>query len=275
MVCQSPIEEECTGNGTLALLARGYGADACIIPEPFAERVLTHQLGVLWFRLRVRGRTTHAGSGPGVNAIERAWTVIRALRELEAEVNRPENLSPEYRHLPHPIRLNLGMIRGGDWPSTVAGECVAHLRFALLPGASLAALRERIEARVAEAAAADPWLREFPPMVEYAGFQAEGCACRLDGDFGRTLRAAHAAWRGRSPRDLRVTCTTDLRFFELYYNIPATCYGPRAEGAHGVDEKVSVDSIERVAEVLASFVEDWCGLRKRKPRSMSRPCKRR
>ncbi len=30
-----------------------------------------------------------------------------------------------------------------------------------------------------------------------------------------------------------VTCTTDARFFQLYYGIPATCYGPEASNIHG------------------------------------------
>ena len=52
---QSVIEEECTGNGALACCAKGYRADACIIPEPFAGSILSAQLGVMWFRVKVRG----------------------------------------------------------------------------------------------------------------------------------------------------------------------------------------------------------------------------
>jgi acetylornithine deacetylase len=264
VICQSPVEEECTGNGTLSLLARGYAGDACVIPEPFAETVLTHQVGVVWFQVRLLGRTTHVlGAGRGVNAIERSQLVIAALRELEAEVNRRDRIPEAYRDVDHPINLNTGTMHGGDWASTVAGECVTRFRFGLFPGESLAELRRRVEERVAAVAAGDPWLSEFPPRVEWVGFQAEGCASRLDGDFGRELRTAHAAWRGSPPADLRATCTTDVRFFELYHGVPATCYGPRAENIHGVDERVSIDSMQRVAEVLATFVQSWCGLRRR------------
>lgn len=264
VICQSPVEEECTGNGTLSLLARGYTADACVIPEPFAETILTHQVGVVWFQVRVRGRTTHVlDAGRGVNAIESTWPVIRALRGFEVEVNRPGVIPAPYRDVKHPINLNVGVIEGGDWASTVAGECVTRFRFGLFPGEKLADLRCRVEERVASAAAEDPWLREFPPRVEWIGFQAEGCSCRLDGDFGRALRRAHADLRGAPPAELKATCTTDVRFFELYHGIPATCYGPRAENIHGVDERVSVDSMQRVAEVLANFVQRWCGVRER------------
>lgn len=64
---------------------------------------------------------------------------------------------------------------------------------------------------------------------------------------------------------LSATCTTDARFFNLYYGIPATCYGPRARNIHGANERVSVHSMMRVAEVLATFIEDWTGLRDRGP----------
>jgi acetylornithine deacetylase len=219
-------------------------------------------VGVLWFRVRVLGRTTHVlEAGSGVNAIEKSWVVIRALRELERELNRPENIPPGYRDVPHPINLNVGAIDGGDWPSTVAGECVTRFRIGLFPGESCETLQERINRCVAEAAAGDAWLRTSPPSVEYVGFRAEGCECDIDGEFGRTLRNAHRGLHGRPPEELSATCTTDVRFFSLYHGTPATCYGPKARNIHGVDEKVSIDSMERVAGVLACFIGDWCGLR--------------
>jgi len=268
VLLQSPVEEECTGNGTLALLERGYLADACIIPEPFAETLLVRQVGVMWFEVRIVGRTTHVlGAGRGINAIEKSWLIIRALRELEEELNRPEAIPAGYADVEHPLNLNVGIIRGGDWASTVAGECTTRFRIGLLPGQDLAALRAAIEQRVAQAAADDPWLREYPPTVRYVGFQAEGCEFDPDSDLGRTLVEQHRAWRDAEPDRLACTATTDIRFFNLYQGIPATCYGPRAERIHGPDEKVSLESVQRVAEVLASVVTDWCGIRKRTGRA--------
>ena len=37
---QTVTEEESTGNGALSTLARGYRADACLIPEPTGARVI-------------------------------------------------------------------------------------------------------------------------------------------------------------------------------------------------------------------------------------------
>ncbi|MBC7504830.1 MAG: M20/M25/M40 family metallo-hydrolase, partial [Sandarakinorhabdus sp.] len=53
---QSVVEEECTGNGSLAALLRGYTADAVIIPEPEENMLVRANVGVIWFQVRVEGR---------------------------------------------------------------------------------------------------------------------------------------------------------------------------------------------------------------------------
>ena len=176
LTCQSSIEEECTGNGTLALLADGYTGDACIIPEPFGETYMRCQVGVVWFEVRVLGKTTHVqGTQQGVNAIDKSWAIIGGLSGLEDELNRPERIPDLYAEVEHPVNLNVGIIRGGDWASTVPGSCVTRFRIGLFPGEDLADVKQKIEETLATAAAADPWLKEFPPTVRYIGFQAEGC----------------------------------------------------------------------------------------------------
>jgi len=266
VICQSPVEEECTGNGTLAILERGYGADACLIPEPFAETILTHQVGAIWFQVRVLGHTQHVlGAGRGVNAIEKTWPIIQAMRALEEELNQPDRVPEAYRDVEHPLNLNVGLIQGGDWASTVAGECVTRFRLGLFPGEKCAELMRMIEERVKQVAGRDPWLKDNPPQVEYVGFQAEGAGFDVGSDFGRSLQGAHKTWRHRPAAELKATCTTDVRFFELYYGTPATCYGPLAQDIHAADERVSIDSMQRVAEVLMTLIADWCGVRKRRP----------
>lgn len=264
VILQSVVEEECTGNGALSLLEKGYKADAAIIPEPFNETIISAQVGVLWFRVRVLGMTMHVlGAGKGVNAIEKSWPIIQALRTMEDEVNKPDNVPDLYKDIEHPINLNVGTINGGDWQSTVAGECVTGFRFGVFPGESVEKVKNLIETTVKQAAEGEPWLKDNPPTIEWVGFQAEGSEFNTESDFGKKLRKAHQDWRGSEPEQLKCTATTDIRFFNNYYGIPATCYGPKAQRIHGVDEKVSIDSMERITEVMCSFVQDWCKLRKR------------
>ena len=74
---ETVIEEECCGNGALACLEAGYDAEAVLIPEPLGPTILTSQLGVLWFKVSVRGVPVHVQSAPsGTNAIEKSLVFI-------------------------------------------------------------------------------------------------------------------------------------------------------------------------------------------------------
>jgi acetylornithine deacetylase len=253
---ESVVEEECTGNGTLATLLAGYTADAAVVTEPFGAAITTSQVGVLWFRVRVEAEPGHAADAVPVNAIEESLRVIEALRGLERELNADP--PPPYDGFQHPINLNVGAIRGGDWASTVPGECETHFRIALYPGASVDDLRRRIEEVVREAARGRPLRRA--PEVLYGGFACEGYEIAEESPLVSTLAAAFTRHTGAPPELVATTGTTDTRLFGLAFGIPAVCFGPYAERAHGVDERVYLPSVVQTAQVLGLFVKDWCGL---------------
>src|SRR6266702_2791188 len=104
---QSVIEEESTGVGALSTLQRGYRADACFIPEPTAGTMVRSQVGVIWFRLRVKGHPTHvAFAGSGSNAIMAAYHLVHALQKLEIEWNERAKTDRHFKTLNHPINFN-------------------------------------------------------------------------------------------------------------------------------------------------------------------------
>src|SRR3954469_25210712 len=104
---QSVVEEECTGNGTLQCLLAGHGegAAAAVLTEPHHDHFTVAQVGVLWFHVDVRGVPAHAAraSSMGHNALDAAQVVLRALRELEAELNAERGAHPHYADIEHPI----------------------------------------------------------------------------------------------------------------------------------------------------------------------------
>jgi acetylornithine deacetylase len=256
---QSVVEEECTGNGAYQCVLQGRPADAVIITEPTSLTIQTSQVGVLWFQVIVRGRPAHAGDAPiGFNAIEASFPVISALRQLEAELNVAP--PPPYDGYEHPVNLNVGMIRGGDWPSTVAAESVLHCRLALYPGAGVDELKARVEETVAGASAG---LEGFTARVAYDGFACEGYTLGHDSPLVAALGDASERVIGVRPALIASTATTDARSFALYAGSPAVCFGPHAESIHGVDERVSLPSVLQTAQALALFIDGWCGLERR------------
>ena len=260
---QSVVEEECTGNGALACLHRGYKADAAIIPEPFGHSILSAQIGVMWLSVEVFGKPAHVlNAAQGINAIEAAFALWRGLQSLEARWNEPGNRHPAFARLDHPIRFNLGKINGGEWASSVPTRCVMELRCAFYPGVPAAQARAAIEARLAETINRDPALAGIKHRVRYAGFQAEGFVLDSTAPLLTALAAAHARVMNNDAEWFASSATTDARAFNLYGGIPATCYGPEAQNIHGIDESVSIESTLRVAQVLALFMARWCGVEK-------------
>ncbi|MCG6888933.1 MAG: ArgE/DapE family deacylase [Gammaproteobacteria bacterium] len=265
---QSVVEEECTGNGALACLQRGYRADAALIPEPFDEKLVTSQVGIIWLQVYLRGTPVHAmQTSSGVNAIEAAIPLIAALRRLEEGWNAAEHRHARFAHVEHPLNLNIGRIEGGDWPSSVPAWCCFDVRMGIYPGQDIDAARREIESCIREAAREDPYLRDNPPEISYHGFLAEGYSF-ADHDRPEAhqaqaiLERAHHRVTGDELQSMPITATTDARFFGLYADIPALVYGPTAESIHGFNERVKLESVRRVTQSIALFIADWCGLDK-------------
>lgn len=263
---QSVVEEECTGNGALACLQRGYRADAALIPEPFAEKVVSSQVGVLWFQIRLKGLPTHvAYAGSGANAIEAAIPLFAALHDLEKQMNAPHCRHYDYACHNHALNLNIGKMQGGDWASSVPAWCVFDVRMGLFPGQSIDALKQHIEQTIAQTAKDHAFLAKNPPEIIYNGFEAEGYSLDEDKrpvarDALAALGRAHKFVAGTELEKEAITATTDARFFGLYADIPALVYGPKAEAIHGFNERVDLESVRRITQSTALFIAEWCGV---------------
>lgn len=257
LTVQSVIEEECTGNGALAAALHDR-ADAALITESMGQRFSYAHVGVMWFKVALTGKTWHAMQAwAGVNAIEKAMPIIAALKQLDTELN--EEIHPLFAETKHPINLNIGVISGGDWPSTVPGNCELGCRVSFYPGVTVAAMRARIEATIAAVAANDPWLAEHPPVVSYYGFGSEGSTVALDHPFVRDLARWHETVTGSSVVNITSTGINDSRYFNLA-GMPCGCYGASGANAHGANEWLDVASLAPTLKVVAGAVLDWCGV---------------
>jgi acetylornithine deacetylase len=258
LTIHSVIEEECTGNGALAASLRDR-ADAALVTEPQHDSYTQAHLGVMWFRVKIEGRAVHAGHAwQGVNAIVKAVPVILALRDLDAQMNL--QVHPVWEGIEHPINLNIGVIQGGDWPSTVAGACELHCRVSFFPGVGVAGMRATIEETVRAAAEGDDWLRAHPPVVSYDGFQTDGAVVSPDEPFIGALTNTYRRVIGKDFQPHVATAVNDMRYY-IFRGVPATCFGAAGGNAHAADEWLDLTSMVPAAKVVAAFVVDWCSVR--------------
>jgi acetylornithine deacetylase len=249
----SVIEEECTGNGTLAAARAGVLADAAVLLEPTDLGLLLGGVGILWAEVTVRGLPAHAESAHrAVNPVDSAWRVIDAVRSLEKEMAL--QLGGPFAQVDGACAVNVGTFHAGDWPSSVPGQAVLGVRVGFPPGWTPDEALARVADAVAVAAAADPWLAEHPPQVRAAGFRAEGYL--LDGThpLAAAVASAHEAAHGEPPRQFVLGSTTDARIYINQFGIPALAYGPRTRNIHATGEAVELDSIVAGARTLARFL---------------------
>jgi acetylornithine deacetylase len=257
------VEEECTGNGALACLQRGYRADAALIPEPSSGVLTIAQVGLMWFQVKVTGHPVHVyKADAGSNAIESAFRLIQALRELEKKWNEKKAHDTHFCDHHHPVNFNVGKIAGGDWASSVPSWCTFDMRVGVLPSQTLKECRQEVEDVIRRAAASDPFLGNNPPTVSWEGFQAEPFVLKNHEQVRAVLADAHRAVFGAALEDKTSTGTADNRFFGLYAGIPALVYGPQSDDIHGFDERVNLDSVRKITQATALFIAGWCGLSK-------------
>lgn len=246
------VGEEDGGLGTYALLERGWRADACVIPEPTGLAVVPAAAGALTFRLRVPGLGAHAARrASGVSAVEKFWPVFAALRELEARRNAERD--PLFARWDLAYPLEIGMVRAGDWASSVPGELVAEGRIGVALDEPPDRAQRALEEAVGRACAADPWLATHPVTVEWWGGRFAP-ARTTDATFLAAVADAVGDGAGR----WAAPYGSDLRLLTAA-GIPTVQYGPGdVDLAHAPGEHVSLAHVREAAHALTRLAVRHC-----------------
>ena len=246
---ESVVEEECSGNGSLACVARGYTADAAIFPEPTQHTVVTSAVGLIWFQVKVAGDPQHASKAHKTpNAIEKAFELYGRLQDLEAGWNERKHEHRGFERHTHPVNVLLGQIRGGDWPSSTPAWCTMDLRVGHFPGVDPRTIREEVEACIGDDAEV-VWHGHFG-----AGYELTG-----GDDLLKALHATHEETFGGRMLEVAAAGSSDARVLGAH-GIPSVLYGPTAQNIHGYDERVDLASVRQITKSLALFIADWCGV---------------
>lgn len=263
VLMQTVIGEESGGVGTLTTIVKGYTAEACIVLEPTRLELSPVQSGALTFRLTVPGKAAHAALRQmGVSAIEKFAIVLNAITQLEAERHAQFAASPIAQLYPdarYIAPISIGTVKGGEWHSTVAEKVVAEGRLGVFPGESTEAARQALVEAVSRAAAADEWLSQHLPQVEWFEGQFESGATDPNHPLIQKLAAAHETMLGRRPNITGVPYGADLRLFTNHAHIPAVLYGAGDVSlAHAVDEYIEIEDVVQATKVVALMVAQWC-----------------
>lgn len=253
---QSVIGEEDGGLGTFATLKRGYTASAAIICEPTCLQLIPAQAGALTFTLRVPGKSAHASVRlEGVSAIEKYLDIHHALLQLEQARNRAVQ-HPLLSKLALPYPLSIGRIRAGNWSSSVPEELFCEGRIGVAVGENPQAVRELFTETLRALCAADPWLREHPPEIDWTGGQFASGEIPRDHPLVRLCGQCMRELSGQEPEIKGAPYGSDLRLLVNQGQIPALLFGPGdVRVAHMPDERVQISEVVRAAQayILAAL----------------------
>jgi acetylornithine deacetylase len=267
LIVNTVTDEESSGAGGLAAVSHGVRADAGIVTEPTAFEVWVGCRGSLSPTVTVEGRPGHAEmaqphwrDGGAVNAIEKMTVVLEAIRLLREEWRgRPDKLHPH---------LSAGdivpaKISGGEWVVTYPSSCTLESELMYLPGnADADGWGTAVEAEVTEwilrHSAADPWLAEHPPTIEWG---LDIPPYEVDPAHPLVAALVDASQRVGEPAPLGgLDSWFDAASFTRLGGTPCIGWGPRSIAwAHTVDEYVPVDDLVRCAQGLALAAIRYCG----------------
>jgi acetylornithine deacetylase len=139
---------------------------------------------------------------------------------------------------------------------------VAEGRVGVAVGEDVAAARRVFEEAIARAAAADPWLFEHPPEVQWWGGRFDPAVTDAGDPIVTNLVGAVADVTGGAPPVEGVTYGADMRLLVNVGRIPAVLFGPGdVRVAHMADEHVPIDELRAAAQALIVASLRFCGIR--------------
>ena len=253
------VSEEDGGLGAFATLRRGHRAEAAVITEPTGGDVVVANAGALTFRLTVTGLATHGSTRhAGRSAFEAFLPVHVALLQLERERNqRPD---PLFDGNPLPYPISIGIVRAGEWASSVPDVLVAEGRLGVRLDEDPQVARDALEHAVRDACRADPWLRDHPVEIGWPGGQFASGRLDVTHPLVGEVRAAVRTTGGRPGPPSAVPYGSDLRLYSGLGGIPTLHYGPGdVRLAHGPREQVDIAELVATTRALAVLAARRCG----------------
>lgn len=260
------VEEESGGMGSLAFVDRGYRADAGIMTESTGMTVAPLCRGILWGRLKIKGRSGHIElpqgdwrTGGAVDAIAKARLMLRQFDLM----NQDWALWRTHPLMTLPCQILAAQFDAGEYPTAFANSAAIAFNAQYLPrerdenklGGNI---KKMIEDHIRKAAELDPWLALNPPEIEWL-VDADCAEVPSDHPFvGCMTRSLADA--GVEPRLEGIGFHTDMGWY-VNTGTAMVNFGPGDPRlAHQPDERLPVDELVQCAKTVAGAIVDWCGV---------------
>ena len=248
VVVAAVADEEYGSIGTMDLI-RHIKTGAAIVTEPTALRICLAHKGYLWIEVETRGRAAHGSRfEQGIDANMRMGRFLAELDRLERELR-----ARTPHRLVGPPSLHAAMLQGGDGLSTYAASSKLQIERRTIPGETEASVVAELQ-EIVRRLSVDP---TFTATVR-PYFVREPFEVARDAAIVRALDRASTRVSGKTPEYFGDTPWMDASLLQAA-GIETVVMGPAGGGAHASVEWVDLESVERMAEILAEAAVDYCG----------------
>ena len=242
-------DEEYGSLGTSDMITH-VKVDGAIVTEPTALEVCLAHKGYLWIQVEIAGRAAHGSKFElGIDANMKMGHFLSGLSELERDLRARR---------PHPLvgppSLHAAMLSGGTGLSTYAASSTVQIERRTVPGESEAQATAEIQAIVDRLAARDAdFCATVRPFFVRDPFEVPASA-----GIVKAVDRAAAKVRGRPAAHIGDTPWMDAALLQAA-GVETVVFGAGGAGAHADVEWVDVESVVKLAEILAEAAADYCG----------------
>ena len=242
-------DEEVASIG-MADVLKHVRADAAIVTEATELRVCLAHRGFSWIEVETLGVAAHGSRFElGVDANMRMGRFLARLDKLEQEV-RARHKHP----LVGPPSLHAAVIKGGTGTSTYADYCRLEIERRTVPGETEAQVLSEIRALTDALAAEDATFKaNVRAMLTRGSFEVDANAPIVHAVLGAATNVL-----GQKPEVIGEPYWMDAALLSDV-GIDTVVIGPIGAGAHALEEWVSLDSINKLTDILTSTATEFCG----------------
>lgn len=245
----SVADEEYASIGTAELLHH-YQPDGAIVTEPTALQLCLAHKGFVWLQITTEGRAAH-GSRPKLG-VDANMHMGRVLGELDEMARRLQTQAP------HPLvgapSLHAATLSGGSEWSAYAARCVLGVERRTIPGETAADVEHELQAILDRLAAADPTFKARLEVI----LVREPFEVAPSAPIVNAVDAAATTVLGAPPTRIGDSPWMDAALLAAA-GVETVVIGPAGGGAHAAEEWVELDSLTRLAAILAESALIYCG----------------
>ncbi len=256
LVFTGVVGEEQKSEGTEDIVLKGPRTDMAIVGEPTDLQIQPTHRGLEWLTVHFYGKAAHGGQADkGVNAISMA---AKFVGKVEDDL-LPRLKARKSKYMISPT-LNLGVIQGGQQPSSVADHCEVRIDRRWVPEESLQLVFE-----------------EFYDLFDKLKAEDSRFKAKLTRDESNMLTMTHVPnvvsighplvkSLSRSVKDVtgktaKITSFwgwSDAALMTHFAKMPSVVFGPGGAGAHARTEYVLTDDLVKCSRIYTQVALDMC-----------------